>query len=132
MPKRILHDREQLRVIAGLREQHLFGGETGLFDPRGVEIEPSQRPQHRRRRARASREPRHEQGRRGIFRQRRRAGRHFVQGTKREPAGGQPTIDRVDIERQHRARARGRVERGDPAAQLGEMIEASTIFHRES
>ncbi len=99
MPQPIFHQREQLRIVAGLRIYHAARVQPGLVEPGREQVAGPHDPQDRP--LRPGRDAGHEQHRRGIVAPAGTLARHLVQGIEPQPLARQPLVDRRNPERQH-------------------------------
>lgn len=102
--KRILGESECHRLVLALEVEQLGSRQPGLFETGRVEIEAGERPSDigAGRNGKPGRQTRDEQRRGGIVTERRRSGSDFMESGASYAARPEPTIERVDPERQHR------------------------------
>lgn len=100
MPQPIFHQREQLRIIAGLSVEHAAGVQPGLIEPRREQVAGLHDPQDRP--LCSGRDAGHEQHRRGIVAPAGTLPRDLVQRVEAEPFSGQSLINGRYAERQQR------------------------------
>ncbi len=95
MAQPVLHQRENVVVLATLREQRPARPEARLFEPGRVEVEARQRPHHLRSwlRCESGHYSRNEERRSRVVGERRRSGRYLM---KRFPA--QPAVTQFAIQ----------------------------------
>ncbi|SEJ59663.1 hypothetical protein SAMN05428950_102151 [Sphingomonas sp. OV641] len=94
----LLHQREQLGIVACLGIEDALGREAGLVETGRKQVAPADNPEYRAPGARS--DSGDEQGGGGIVAQVRGAGGNFVQRIEPEAAIGDPLVERGDAERQ--------------------------------
>ena len=104
MAQPVLHQREQLGIVARFRIDHALGVEPRLVQPGREQVARAHRPQDRP--SRAGGDAGHEQHCRGIVAPARTLPRDLVQRVDPEPLAGQSPVDRGNAEREHRATLR--------------------------
>lgn len=97
MAKTLLHRDEDVGVATGLDEYHAIGMEPGEMQRGREQIPPPQAPEDRS--VEAGEDARKEYGCRSIVGELGAAG-DLMQRAAADAAGGQPTVDRIDAERQ--------------------------------
>ena len=107
MAQAILHERQDILVLATLGKDDPAGREPGLLETGRVEVEPGERPQDAAR-CRQSRKqaamPGDKQRRGGVVAQRGCCRRNLVQGGTVQASVGQPFVNVADTERKRRQR----------------------------
>lgn len=100
MAQPVLHQREQLGIVARFRIDYALGVEPRLVQPGREQVARAHGPQDRP--GRAGGDAGHEQHRRGIVAPACTLPRNLVQRVDPEPLAGQSPINRGNGERQHR------------------------------
>ena len=121
-PRTILRERQRLLIVLRLREEEGVRREARLLEPRCVEIEPRQRPQHVSSTdvRQTCRDAREEKRRGRVVREGGRCRSDLVEHVGLESAASQTIIERVRAERQDRRR---RIRDGrHPGAQRGDLV----------
>ena len=128
MPQPFLHTGQNSLVVPGFDEYHPAGRQSRLLQPRREEILERHAPEHLA--GGAGGDPGRETGRRRAIHRPVAASGDFMEAAERQPATGQPAIQRRDPEGQHLVRTRAiAFEPRDARPKVGNGWAVCTVGH---